>query len=194
MNLTQWIAVASSILVAAGSAAAIVFALKGVRDQLRVTVFLTYTERYAKAMDALPLEARRPGGDYQLSSKTDEERDQVFGIFRDYFNLCAEEMWLRQHRRIDRATWQIWERGMQQVALFPPFRAAWQYLACEYDYYKEFQNFVIRRLLPESLSPGAAAGGPDTASGVPAPRPAAQRAQKSGEDGSSREDKAAAGS
>jgi hypothetical protein len=179
MNLTQWIAVGGSILVAVGSAAAIVFALRGVRDQLRVTVFLTYTERYATAMGALPFEARRPGGDYQLSAESAEERARVFGTFRDYFNLCAEEMWLRQHRRIDRATWQIWERGMQQVALFPPFREAWLYLAGEYDYYKEFQSFVTSRLLPESLGPGAA--GPGDAGAVPAPRPAAPRARQPGD-------------
>ena len=37
---------------------------------------------------------------------------------------------------------------MQQVARFPPFRAAWQELACEYEYYEEFRKFVTTRLLP----------------------------------------------
>ena len=62
MNATHLIA-AGSVAV---SVAAIIITLRGVINQLRVTVFLTYTERYAKVMAALPFEARRPGSDYQL--------------------------------------------------------------------------------------------------------------------------------
>lgn len=50
MNTTQWIASASVAAVVI-SALAIAAALKGVRDQLRVTIFLTYTERYSKIMN-----------------------------------------------------------------------------------------------------------------------------------------------
>jgi hypothetical protein len=45
MTTTQWIAIASIATVVV-SAFAIVAALKSVRDQLRVTIFLTYTDRY----------------------------------------------------------------------------------------------------------------------------------------------------
>jgi hypothetical protein len=47
MTSTQLITV-SSVAAVIVSALAIAAGLKGVRDQLRVTVFLTYTERYAK--------------------------------------------------------------------------------------------------------------------------------------------------
>jgi hypothetical protein len=124
-----------------------VAALKGVRDQLRVTVFLTYTERYSKVMNGVPFEARRPGSEYQLDSRPAEEQNGVLSAFREYFNLCSEEMWLHEHRRIDRATWRIWERGMRQVARFPSFREAWEFLACEYAYYDRFQKFVTEELL-----------------------------------------------
>ena len=151
MNTTQWIAVGTVAAVVV-SAIAVVAALKGVRDQLRVTVFLTYTERYTKVMNGLPFEARRPEGKYQLSSRPVEEIDRVLSAFREYFNLCSEEMWLREHRRIDQATWSIWERGMRQVALFPSFGEAWEFLACEYEYYGRFQIFVAERLLQHGRS------------------------------------------
>ena len=156
MNATQLIAYCSIAAVAV-SVAAIYITLRGVLNQLRVTVFITYTERFAKVMSTLPFEARRPGSDYHLTADP-AERVRIFGIFRDYLNLCSEEMWLRQQHRIDRATWQIWERGMRQVAQFPPFRAAWQELACEYDYYREFQDFVNKRLLTDIPGPRKAAG------------------------------------
>ena len=139
MNTTQWIAVASVAAVLV-SALAIAATLKGVRDQLRVTVFLTYTERYAQVMNDVPFEARRPGSEYQLSSRPPEEQARVLSAFREYFNLCSEEIWLHERHRIDRATWLIWKRGMQQVARFPPFQDAWEFLASEYEYYGPFSR------------------------------------------------------
>jgi hypothetical protein len=152
MNTTQWIALASVATVLV-SALAIAATLKAVCDQLRVTVFLTYTERYAKVMNGVPFDARRPGSEYQLNSRPSEEQARVLSAFREYFNLCSEEMWLQEHRRIDRATWRIWERGMRQVAQFPPFREAWLFLASEYEYYDRFHEFVTKELLqPPSAS------------------------------------------
>ncbi len=174
MTTTQWIAVASVTAVVV-SAFAIVAALKGVRDQLRVTIFLTYTERYAKIMNGLPFEARRPGSKYQLNLQPKDERDRVLSAFREYFNLCSEEMWLYAHRRIDRATWRIWERGIQQVARFPSFWDAWEFLACEYDYYEKFQEFVNERVLQHAQGSGSGhESGPTsvvtTRENLPAPR------------------------
>ncbi len=176
MTTTQWIALASVAAVVV-SALAIAVALKGVRDQLRVTVFLTYTERYSKVMNGVPFEARRPGSDYQLDSRHAEEKARVLSAFREYFNLCSEEMWLREHRRIDRATWQIWERGMQQVARFPSFREAWEFLASEYAYYGRFQKFVTEGLLQRAPDSGHVHG--DDPAGAPAPRKR-QRAPRRG--------------
>lgn len=147
MNTTQWIASASVAAVIV-SAFAIAVALKGVRDQLRVTVFLTYTERYSKIMNEVPFEARQPDSGYRLASRPEDERTRVLGAFREYFNLCSEEMWLHEHHRIDRQTWSVWEHGMHQVARFPSFLEAWQILSVEYDYYGDFQQFVNKDMIP----------------------------------------------
>jgi len=165
VTTTQWIAVASVAAVVI-SALAIVAALKGVRDQLRVTVFLNYTERYSKVMNGVPFEARRPGSEYQLDSRPTEEQARVLSAFREYFNLCSEEMWLHEHRRIDRATWRIWERGMQQVARFPSFRDAWEFLACEYACYDRFQEFVTEELLQYAPDSGSVHRNDPTSSGT----------------------------
>lgn len=149
MNATQWIVLISAAAVAV-SAVAIVAGLKGVRDQMRVTVFLEYTERYAQIMKNMPHEAREPGSGYQLASQSSEERLRVLAVFREYLNLCSEEKWLHDQRRIDNPTWKIWECGMQDVARFPPFPEAWSVLKSEYDGYPDFQDFVIRTLLPGS--------------------------------------------
>jgi hypothetical protein len=149
MTTTQWITIASLATVIV-SALAIVAGLKGVRDQLRVTIFLAYTERYAKIMQDMPYEAREPGSSYRLASQSDEESHRVLAVFREYLNLCSEEHWLHGRRRLDHATWKIWKYGMEDVARFPTFRDAWEILAPEYDGYVDFQEFVRSDLLPHA--------------------------------------------
>ena len=117
MTAAQWITVASLAAVVV-SALAIVAGLRSVRDQLRVTIFLEYTKRYSEIMQHMPFEAREPGGLYRLASQSKEERHRVLSVFREYLNMCSEEKWLHDHRRIDHATWRIWERGMQDTARF----------------------------------------------------------------------------
>ena len=148
MTATQWIVIASLAAVVV-SAVAIVAGLKGVRDQMRVTVFLEYTERYAKIMQSMPYAAREPGSGYRLAAQSEEERRRVLTVFREYLNLCSEEKWLRDRKRIDGPTWKIWEQGMLDVARFPPFREAWTLLEPEYSGYREFQLFITQALLSD---------------------------------------------
>jgi hypothetical protein len=53
MTTAQWIAITSLAAVIV-SALAIATGLKSVRDQMRITIFLTYTERYAQIMRGMP--------------------------------------------------------------------------------------------------------------------------------------------
>jgi hypothetical protein len=156
MTATQLITIASVAAVVV-SALAIAAGLKSVRDQLRVTVFLTYTDRYARIMNSIPFEARQPGSSYRLATRPDDERIRVLSAFREYFNLCSEEKWLYEHRKIDGATWDMWVNSMKIVAQFPCFPEAWQALGVEYDCYNEFQDFVTKRLLPQSIASGQGA-------------------------------------
>ena len=141
MNADHWVAIASVGAVVV-SAIAVVVSLRGVNDQLRTATFLAYTERYSTIMGRLPYEARRPSSGYRLESAPHEERIAVLGVFRDYFNLCSEELWLRSIGRIDRRTWAIWVEGMGQVTLFPAFREAWKELSEEYEPYTPFKKFM----------------------------------------------------
>src|SRR5689334_7030696 len=115
MAIGDWAAVAA-VLVAG---AAIATSLRSVRDQLRISTFLAYTERYSEVMARLPFEARRPGSGYSLARVNEDERETVLSAFRDYFNLCSEELWLHRSRWIDKRTWDIWHSGMRRVFCFP---------------------------------------------------------------------------
>lgn len=149
MTTTQWIATGA----AAVSVIAIIAALIGVRHQLQVTVFLAYTERYSKVMKDFRVQARRPSSDYRLSSQPEKERARMLEVFREYFDLCSEELTLHKRHRIDRKTWKVWEEGMRQVARFPSFLEAWDELSNEYEYYGAFQHFINKRVIPHARQP-----------------------------------------
>lgn len=138
MSLGDWIAGATVVVTGLG----VVVALKGVRDQLRIATFLTYTERYASLMARMPFEARRPDSEYDLDKVPPEERQIVLVVFRDYFNLCSEELWLASSGKIDKGTWRIWKMGIRQVAGFPSFASAWSELRDEYVVYSDFRTFM----------------------------------------------------
>jgi len=157
MTTEQWIA-ASSIAAVLVGAFAIVVSMTHVRDQFRTLIFLVYTDRYSKMMNRLPFAARHPGSSYRLSELPEGERDEVLAAFRDYFNMCAEEMWLKSSGRIDSGTWRVWHEGMKEVARFPSFTEAWQQLADEYHYfpkYRRFMDAVIGDVAKEHAVPSA---------------------------------------
>jgi hypothetical protein len=80
MTTDQWIgaiAAAAAIGVLIVSMIAVVASLMGVRDQLRTSVFIAYTERYSKIMSLLPFDVRRPGSDYSLDDVPQAERTMV---------------------------------------------------------------------------------------------------------------------
>jgi hypothetical protein len=158
MTTEQWIA-ASSVAAVIVGAAAIIVSMTHVRDQFRTMIFLVYTDRYSKTMNRLPFAARHPGSPYRLSELPETERAEVLAAFRDYFNMCAEEMWLKSTGRIDSGTWKVWHEGMKDVVRFPSFAEAWQQLADEYGYFTKFRRFMdslVADVAKERPSPPAA--------------------------------------
>jgi hypothetical protein len=164
MTTEQWIAVFSGAAVIV-SAVAIIVSMMHVRDQFRTQIFLVYTERYAKTMAKLPFLARHPGSSFRLSDIPEGERAEVLATFRDYFNMCAEEMWLKSNGRIDSGTWKVWHAGMKEVARFPSFTEAWHELAEEYHYFTKLRSFkdgVIAGVAVEHDAAAAATLAPGT--------------------------------
>ncbi len=178
MTTEQWIAASSGAAVVV-SAIAIIVSMTHVRDQFRTQIFLVYTERYAKTMGRLPFLARHPGSSYRLSDIPAGERVEVLAAFRDYFNMCAEEMWLKSTGRIDSGTWKVWHAGMKEVARFPSFTEAWHELAEEYHYFTKFRNFMDAVIADVAVD--HAAPPPPAAAATPVPMPGPKYGDKASE-------------
>lgn len=141
MTTEQWIA-ASSVAAVFVAVVAIVISMAHVRDQLRTFIFLVYTDRYSRVMAGIPADLRRPGGHVVLSDLAEDKRQLVVSAFRDYFNMCSEEMWLKSSDRVDAATWKVWHAGMCEMARLPILREVWTNLADEYAYFPKFKVFM----------------------------------------------------
>ena len=160
------------------AAIAIVVSMGQVRDQLRTSTFLAYTDRYTRTMGRLPFDARQPGSSFSLAGLPQEQRAEVLAVFRDYFNMCSEEMWLKSAGRIDTNTWKVWRDGMKESARSPAFAEAWRELATEYHYFSKFRRFMnalIEDVAQESAADASRSGVASAKPGAESPAPAANR-------------------
>jgi hypothetical protein len=135
----------AEVLIAAAELAAVVIGitaiwlnLRALRDQLRTHTFIEYTGRYARIWENLPAAARSRRGGFDTTTLSPAERVQLTNVVRGYLNLCSEEYWLYQKKRIDRGTWDIWKLGIIDTVKLPWFRASWDELRDEYRYYHDF--------------------------------------------------------
>ena len=139
---TDWISVLVEVLTVVLAAAAILYSMHGLKQQLRLSTFLEFTRRYSEIMDPLPFDARIPDSPYDLAKVPAEEREQVLRVVRKYANLCSEEFHLHQKKKIDGDTWEIWRLGMQDTMRLPCFRDGWRQIRAEYDLYGDFRRMV----------------------------------------------------
>jgi hypothetical protein len=140
MSANEIIAIAAvgTLLV---TAMAVLVTLKGVRDELWLQTFAEYTRRYVECVRELPPEARDPAADFALDALEGPERHRILNAARLYVNLCSEEHYLHDRKRIDSETWDIWALGMRDAFRLPWFRSAWRALRHEYEPYIDFCIF-----------------------------------------------------
>jgi hypothetical protein len=58
-----------------------------------------------------------------------EKRARALPVFFHYFDLCNEQGFLREQKRIRRQTWRDWEEGIRQNLGRPAFAEAWSLIA-----------------------------------------------------------------
>jgi hypothetical protein len=138
VNVADWIQL--GILAVTGFAVAL--SIRSVRDELWLQTFSDYTRRYLDILDSLPEEARVPEGSVDPEALLPDERRRLLISLRRYFNLCSQEFYLRNRKRIDTETWRIWESGIRATMRLPTFRTGWGILGKEYAYFVGFHSFM----------------------------------------------------
>jgi hypothetical protein len=78
---------------------------------------------------------------------SDEELDESLRDFLHYIDLCNEQAYLREHRRIRRSTWNEWSEGSRENLARPAFAQAWGLIAARAP--ETFDN--LRSIAPPPL-------------------------------------------
>ncbi len=134
--------------------AALVYQVREVKNQIKISVFTNYTDRYSRSRRDMPNEAREASSPRSLDDLSASDRDRVLNAMRDYFNLCSEEFFLNNKGWIDKDAWSIWLKGMRSCTREPYFRASWEKLKHEYsDAYIEFCQFMQRDIIDRAGMP-----------------------------------------
>jgi len=80
---------------------------------------------------------------------TDEEFSKNLDKFYRYFDLCNQQIYLNQRRRISKKTWKFWREGIESNLSRPAFEKTWAEVA-----YRSNGSFSeLRGLFPPKLFP-----------------------------------------
>ena len=90
------------------------------RKQARTQFEDGFVQQYRDLLKRIPVSAL-------LGELLKEETQQAhLGDFYHYFDLCNEQVFLRQQNRISEPTWEMWRDGIRTNMSRPAFAAAWR--------------------------------------------------------------------
>ena len=138
-NPANWIAIAG----VAAAFAAMLATLRSIRRQIEAVVFIEYTRRYSEILADIPTAWRTTPPDRLAALLILPDDDEHFRhTMRRYFNLCAEEFYLQDAKKLDSATWKIWRQGIRDSMQLPCFDEGWRRVRGEYAGMKLFLRFI----------------------------------------------------
>lgn len=132
MTLLDTFSLAASISTAVGIPLA-VFQIRTARIDAVRQFEDGFSKEYRELANRIPTEALLG---VELS---DEQKSKHFDELYRYFDLCNEQIYLRQKERIRVKTWRFWCDGMKSNFAKPAFRWAWEKI--EFTQTKEFSEF-----------------------------------------------------
>lgn len=96
-------------------------------------------QQYRDIIKKIPIEAL-------LGKKLDARQwNNTLDDFFRYIDLSNEQVFLRQHNRISKATWRLWSEGIKLKLELESFRDAWGYFKQEApESFKELQMLELK--------------------------------------------------
>ena len=124
MNLLEFInaAVGVATLVSVSFAG---YQLHLTKEQARTSFEDSLTQQYREIIRKIPVKALLKG------DLSDEEHERAKDDFYRYFDLCNEQIFLRQTNRVSERTWTQWQEGIKSHLHRPDFEKAWRQIKRE---------------------------------------------------------------
>ena len=136
--MAQWISALAAVVSACGVLLAF-WQLRLMKTQ-SVTAF---EDNFAR--EYRELAARLPARAILGEALTEEEHNEAMDEFIHYIDLSNEQVFLRQCKRISRATWENWQAGIKASLQRPAFKRAWQEIKDRSDNFSELRSLEKER-------------------------------------------------
>jgi hypothetical protein len=128
-----------TLIAALSAAGAIILGYVQYRRQVNVQVFLEYTARYEKIMQAFTdiTEGRR-----SFEEPLPKRSHQLTIAVLTYLNLCSEEFYLWKEGLLSKKVWRIWEAELRRTLRSPLVQREWPDLKGEFQSYPAFSEYL----------------------------------------------------
>ena len=124
------------------SVLAIIVSAYKVNQQLELSLFEKYTARYSQIMQSMPEEFFHEN----IANIADDKKKEINHYIRSYLDLCSEEFYLHEQKRIDDTVWREWEGGILAAFKNPLVLAFWETNDAYRKSYQNFSNFINEKL------------------------------------------------
>jgi len=151
MNTAQSIQLATVIITGTGVIIALftlVWQSHITRQQMKLTFFADYTKRYQKIILHLPSNINDP--DFKFGKLSTKEREKTLKYMRVYFDLCSEEFYLSQTKKIDKKVWKEWSSGIQYAFSKKAFQDGWKIINMDSQFYGDFVKWMNAEVLVDN--------------------------------------------
>ena len=138
----NWAAVSIAIALTSALAAVIglLWSAGEARRATRHQVFTEYTRRYQEIMLRIPTTIFTV--DFDFDQLGQEQSEATLRAMRAYFDMCWEELHLRQEKKLDTRVWEYWRDGILDLAKYPAFGQAWNRISRGRYYDRPFSAFI----------------------------------------------------
>lgn len=99
--------------------------LAGLREEQRLRVFMTYSQRYADVMQRLPDSVRDTTKSIFDEDPPESEMAIVKNSMRQLFGIFSDEFYLNSKGLIEKRVWGWWEGGMEYHMGQKSYRDVW---------------------------------------------------------------------
>ena len=114
-----------------------------VKQQLKFSLFEKYTARFSQIMQSMPEEFFKE----DVETLSEKKKDEINHYIRLYFDLCSEELYLYEQKRVDEKVWREWKDGIKESFNNPLIRS---FFINNYDtYHRAYGNFY--RLIDKEI-------------------------------------------
>lgn len=135
MQMTEWIQLIALLV----AIIVLIITIINFNNQMKLNFFADYTKRYQEIMLHLP-------EDIEINyNGFSELPNEVKRYLRAYIDLCSEEYYLHQLKKVEHKIWVNWEQGIKAAFNINVFKDAW--VCFDKESYPDFYRWMTTEII-----------------------------------------------